>query len=674
MRAEQVLREVRIPATTGGGGDGGSLAFRTRLEEASAAFAPVLLILGLALAGGGFGLSDRHIAGLAVWLLLAVLLTLGAAGRATLGRPFYWAVGSIGAFALFSAFSSFWSESIELTVIEADRVVVYLGFFVAAFLIAQTDRRRERFGEGTAIALLLVAGLALGSRLLPDVLSVSEAAETGSRLSYPLGYWNGDGVMFGMGMGLALWLSRNSLVAALRWIAVASMPICLIALYFTYSRGGLLALAISCGCLIVLSPERLWLLGTLGAGALGAVPAALAIQSRTSLAEHLDDSHIAGQGFTVFWILLLGCLLAVGLFAALRRLERRQGSLTGRAVAVSRNPRLLRGFALLAALLAIGVAIGVGGRAWHQFTTSDVNPPGAPEDHFTQLSSSGRDEFWRVALDAFDEKPALGHGAGTYRISWHLLRDNSVSNLDAHSLYLQALSELGAVGAILILFLVFTLLAIGVFAWRGARGRQRELCAALLGVSLAFAIASAIDWFWQIAAMGAVFFLATGVLTAARCAQLNKLRLAGEPEDGTDKRRFGLAIGGLAIAWISALALIGPLLVDREISASNSAAAGGNLASAVSHADVARSIEPWAAAPYKQLGLLAEAEGNYPQALERLDQALDRESESWLLHYLRARVEAKAGDKAAAEADLAKARSLNPRELCLLAEGFEGCG
>jgi O-antigen ligase len=521
---------------------------------------------------------------------------------------------------------------------------------------------------------MLVAGLALGSRLLPDVLSVHEAAETGSRLSYPLGYWNGDGVMFGMGMVLALWLSRNSLIAALRWIAVAAMPICLIALYFTYSRGGLLALVVSCGCLIVLSPDRLWLLGTLGAGALGAVPAALAIQSRTSLAEHLDDSHISGQGFTVFLVLIAGCLLAMALFAALRRLEAREGGFRDRAIAASRNPRLLRGFALVAALLALGAAVAVGGRAWHQFTSSDVSAPGAPEDHFTQLSSSGRTEFWRVALDAFDEKPVVGHGAGTYRISWHLLRDNSVSNLDAHSLYLQALSELGVVGAILILFLVLTLLGIGIAAWRGARGRQRELCAALLGVSLAFAIAAAIDWFWQIAAMGAVFFLATGVLVAARCAQLNKLRVAEEKDDETDKRRFGLAIAGLAIAWISALALIGPLLVDREISASDSAAAGGNLASAVSHADVARSIEPWAAVPYKQLGLLAEAEGNYPQAIERLDQALDRESESWLLHYLRARVEAKAGEEAAAEADLAEAQRLNPEEACLFTEGFEGCG
>jgi hypothetical protein len=644
---------------------------RRRLEEAAAALAPLLLIGGLALAGGGFGLGDRHIAGLVVWLILAAMLTLGAAGRATLARPFYWAAGLILALALFSAFSSLWSGSIELSVIEADRVLVYLGCFLAAFLIAQTDQTRQRFGEGMAVALIGIAALALASRLLPDVLSVAEGPETGSRLSYPLGYWNGDGVLFGFAAGLALWLNRHSLHAVLRWIGVLFLPVILLALYFTYSRGGLVALAISCACLIVLSHDRLWLLATLAIGALGAIPAVLATQGRESLSENLADAHIAGQGFTVLLILLAGCVLAAALYAGLRRLEGGQGPLTGRALAASRDPRLLKRVALAAAVVAIGAAIVVGGRAWDQFSSSDVRPPSSPEEHFTEFSGSGRDEFWRVAIDAFDEDPVLGHGAGTYRISWHLLRDNSVTNLDAHSLYLQAFAELGVVGGLLVLAMIGTLLGIGVMAWRGGRGRRRDLYAALLGISVAFAVAAAIDWFWQIAVMGVVFFLATAVLAAARCAQLSKVQVAHNGHRA--QRRYGLAILGLALVWLSALALIGPLLVDREIHASNSAAAAGNLPNAVSDAEVARSIEPWAPAPYKQLGLLAEAEGNYAVAIERLDQAIDREGESWLLYYLRARVEAKAGEGAAARADQLEAQRLNPEEKCLY-EGFEGCG
>ena len=630
----------------------------------------MLLIGGLALAGGGFALADRHIAGLAVWLILAAMLVLGAAARATLGRPFYWASGLIGALALLSAFSSLWSGSVELSVIEADRVLVYLGFFVAAFLIAQTSQARQRFGEGMAIALIAITALALASRLLPDVISVVEGPGAGARLSYPLGYWNADGVLFGMAMGMALWLSRRSLITSLRWLGAVSQPVILLALYFTYSRGGLLAVAISCGCLIALSGDRLWLLFTLAIGVVGALPAVLAVQARESLAQNYANNDIAGQGVAVLAYLFAGCLLTAALFAVLRRLERREGRFTGQALALSRNPRVLKVTALVAAVLAIGAAVVIGGRASDQFSSPDLRVPSSPQEHFTALNGSGRDEFWRVAVDAFDEKPLLGDGAGTYRLSWHLLRHNSVDNLDAHSLYLQAFAELGIVGGVLLLAMMGTLLWTGFAAWRGAGGPRRDLYAALLGVALAFAVCSAIDWFWLIATLGAAFFLATGVLVAARCAQLARRRADANGHEG--QRRYRLAILGLAVAWISALALIGPLLADREIDASNSAAAEGNLASATSHAETARRIEPWATSPYKQLGLLAESEGDYAAAMGWLDDAIDREKDSWLLYFLRARVAHKAGDEAAAQENLREAQQLNPEEKCLY-KGFEGC-
>ena len=555
--------------------------------------------------------------------------------------------------------------------IEADRVLVYLSFFVAAFLISQTSQARQRFGEGIALALIGVAALALASRLLPDLLSVAEGPGTGPRLSYPLGYWNADGVLFGIATGMALWMTRRSLIAAVRWLAVVSLPVVLLALYFTYSRGGLVALALSCGCLIALSQDRLWLLPSLAIGVVGALPAVLAVQARHSLAQNVNDAQIADQGLAVLAFLVAGCILAAALFAGLRWLERREGRLTGRAIAASRNPRVLRGIALAAALLVIGAAVAIGGRAWDQFSSPDVRVPSSPEEHLTQLYGSGRDEFWRVGVEAFGEKPLLGHGAGAYRFSWHLLRDNSVDNLDAHSLYLQAFAELGVVGGLLVLAMMGMLLWTGFAACRGARGAERDLYAALLGAALAFAVCAAIDWFWLIAVMGAVFFLATGALVAARCAQLARLRVAGNGHEA--RRHYGLAIVGLAVAWISALALVGPLLVDRKIEASNSAAAEGNLASAISNAETARSIEPWATSPYKQLGLLAEHEGDYASASKWLSEAIDREEDSWLLYYLRARVEYGAGDEAAALADQREARRLNPEEKCLY-DGFEGCG
>jgi len=623
----------------------------------------------LALAGGGFEVSSRHIAGLAVWLVLVCMLVLGAASRATVARPFYWASGLIGGLALLSAFSSLWSGSVELSVIEADRVLVYLGVFLAAFLIAQTTERRQRFAEGLAIAVALVAFLGLGSRLLPHLLEVSDSLGTGARLRYPLGYWNANGEMCGIAIGLLLWMSRRAASASLRWLSVAAMPAVLLTLYFTYSRGGLLALLVAAACLLALSRDRLWLLATLAAGALGAVPAVLAVQARSSLANNIASQTSVEQGASVLLILLAGIALSLLLFAALRRAEEKGGHLTGRALAMSRNPKLLKRIALVGALLAIGAAIAVGGRAWHQFNSSDIQFPNQPAQHFEQFSGAGRHDFWRVALDAFAEKPVLGIGAGTYQFAWDQHRSIDYSVLDAHSLYLEAFAELGAVGGLLVLALIGTLLWTGFSTWRAAQHPERDRYAALLATMLAFATGAAFDWFWEIAGLGVVFFLAAGVLVSARCAQLAD---ASGSQSKVEGRNYGLAVAGLAVAWIAAIALIGPLLVDRELAASRSAAASGNVANAIEHANTARSIEPWAASPYVQLGLLAELRGEYTTADQRLSQAIERENHNWQLYYLRSRAEHKAGDTAGAKADLARARQLNPLNPCL--HGGGRCG
>jgi O-antigen ligase len=631
--------------------------------------APVVLIVGLALAGGGFDVSTRHIAGLGVWLVVVALLVLGASSATTLGRPFFWAVGLIGGLALLSALSSFWSGSVELSVIEADRVLVYLSFFLAAFLIAQTGERRQRFAEGLAIAVALVALLALASRLLPHLMEVNNSLGN-ARQSYPLGYWNANGAACGIAIALLLWMSRHASWKGLRWACVAAMPAVLLALYFTYSRGGLLALAVSVVCLLALSRDRLWLLGTLAGVAAGVVPAILAVQARHSLANNLANQASVDQGVTVLLILLAGTALTLLVYAALRRIESREGPLTGKALEVSRSPAVLRGIALAAAVVAIGVAIVAGGHAWHQFSSPDLYFPSNPEQHFGQISGAGRHEFWRVAIHAFGENPVLGHGAGTYVFSWQQLRSIDLPVHDAHSLYLEAFAELGAVGGLTVLALVGTLLWTAFSAWRAAPHPQRERYAALLAAMLAFAVGAAFDWFWEIAGLGAVFFLAAGVMVAVRCAQL-----APSHEALTDRakgRRYGLAVAGLAVAWIAAIALVGPLLVDREIESSQSAAAEGNFATAVDRAGTARSIEPWAASPYGQLGQLAEVQGDYPTAIADFSHAIEREEENWQWYYLRSKAEHAAGSEAAAQRDLEQARRLNPKAKCLR-EGWN-CG
>jgi hypothetical protein len=440
------------------------------------------------------------------------------------------------------------------------------------------------------------------------------------------------------------------------------MPAVLLTLYFTYSRGGLLALVVACGCLIALSRDRLWLLATLAIGALGALPAVLAVQARSDLANNYPTQATVDQGVTVLLVLLAGIALSLLLFAGLRWEERREGRLSGRALDISRNPAILRGIALAAALLAIAAAVAVGGRAWNQFSSSDIQGSQNPQQRFSELSGTGRKEFWSAAIDAFEEKPVLGIGAGTYKFAWDQHRPVEDPVHDAHSLYLESFAELGAVGGLLVIGLIGSLLWIGYAAWRDAAEPQRERNAALLAATLAFAVGAAFDWFWEIPGLGAFLFLPAGVLVAARCAQI-----AGDPrrEGPSEGRRFGLTVTTVALAWIAAIALVGPLLVEREIDSSQAAAARGDIPSAVDHAHTARSIEPFAASPYVQLGLLAEQQGEYEVAAEDFGNAIEREDRNWQWYYLRSRVEHEAGNEAAALADLRRARELNPLESCL---------
>ena len=654
MPAEQALTKARgLSGPSHASPDGGSSSSAARLEQTAALLAPVALIVGLALGGGGFDVTTRHIAGLGAWLVVVGLLVLGAGSRARLGRPFYAATGLFGCLALLSAISSLWSGSVELSVIEADRVLVYLAFFLAAFLIAQTDERRQRFAEGIAIGVAITVLLGLGSRLLPHVIEVANGLGTGPRLRYPLGYWNANGAMCGISVAMLLWLSRNARWTALRWASVAAMPAVLLTLYFTYSRGGVLTLAIGALCIVALSRDRLWMLATLAIAGLGALPALISVPDHRSLADNVAFQASVDQGVTVLLILLAGTAVSIVLFALLRRLEDGAGARTQRVVGLSRDPAVLRGTAIALALAAVVAAIVFGPRAWDSFSNSDLAFPSDPAQHFSDFSSAGRHDFWRVAVDAFEEDPVLGHGAGTYEFSWEKHRSIGLNVVDAHSLYLEAFAELGLVGGLIVLALFLSLLWIGIAAWRAAAFPQRETYAALFAAMLVFAVAAGFDWFWEIAGLGAVFFLAAGALVAARCEQ-------NAPAPGRRNQRFGLVIGGVALAWVAAVALIGPLLVDREITASQHAFADGDVSSAIDHADTARSIEPWAASPYLQLGQIAESRGEYALAIERLDQAIEHEDGNWELFAVRSRIEAGAGNREAALADLEKARELNP--------------
>ncbi len=662
MRTLQSPTRGAAPALSGPSHSSETPAWRERLAEIAALLVPIALLLGIALGGGdqgGFDLQTRHIAGICVWLVVVALLVFGAAARARAPGPLYLAAGLLFSLALLSAVSSRWSGSTELSVTEADRILVYLGILLAAFLITQTHGRRQRFAEGMAIALATIAMVAVASRLLPDVIHIHQPVDRwGPRLTYPLGYWNANGTLFAITVPILLWASRRGAAAALRIGAVAVIPVALLGLYFTYSRGGLLALAIGSIALLALSRDRLWLGATLLITLVAAVPAVLEVQARSALEDRLNSPAATDQGHEVLGVLLVAVAGALLFFAALRWLEKREGRLTVAMLRLSRNQALLGGIAVFAVAFGVVVALTFGPRAWHRFSETDLKLPNQPSKHFTDLQGSGRRDFWRVAYHDFTDRPLLGQGAGSYEMTWEQHRSIRLPVHDAHSLYLETFAELGAVGGLLLLAMFGSIGVIGLMAWQRSAGAEHERTAVLLAVALAFAVSAAFDWFWELPGLGAVFFLAAGALLSSRCEQLGaEDEEVGIPDSG---RRYWLIGLGLVTAWISAAALVAPLLVSREITASQNAAASDDLASAQNHAENARSIEPWAASPYIQLGLLDELRGDYRNASQRFSDAIDREDRNWQLYFLRARVERRLGNHGAARADTAKARKLNP--------------
>jgi Tfp pilus assembly protein PilF len=110
-----------------------------------------------------------------------------------------------------------------------------------------------------------------------------------------------------------------------------------------------------------------------------------------------------------------------------------------------------------------------------------------------------------------------------------------------------------------------------------------------------------------------------------------------------------------------------PLLVGRELDASRSAVARGDLTEALARARSAEAIQPWAATPRLQHALAYEQAGRLDPARAAIATAIARDSGDWRLQLVAARLATKDGDIAAARRALTRVRELNPRSQLLRA-------
>ena len=403
---------------------------------------PFTLVLYLALRGGGFDEVVRSEAGIAIWWLLLLGIVLSLLPVARIPRTAWLGLGVLAAFAVWMAIGIGGSESVERTTAELSRVALYLGVLTIALAAQGRDGLRHSV-NAIAAAIVLVAGAALLSRLLPSLLPGSEVTESlayaRARLGYPLDDWNGLAALIAIGLPLVAVVGAGARSVRVRAFATAALPMMVLTIFFTLSRGGAVAAALGLIVMAALHSRRVELLPTLLLAGIASAVLVGAASQREALTGGLDSATATSQGHEML-ALVLGACLGVGLMAAGVEHARRRGLL--RLPEISR--RQARRTLLVTALTAIviTVAVGVPGKlssAWNDFK----KPEGVANssERLASVSGNGRYEYWVSAIDAFETSPVTGIGAGTFEFWWSRNRTLPGSIRDTHSLYLETLGE-----------------------------------------------------------------------------------------------------------------------------------------------------------------------------------------------------------------------------------------
>jgi O-antigen ligase len=278
------------------------------------------------------------------------------------------------------------------------------------------------------------------------------------------------------------------------------------------------------------------------------------------------------------------------------------------------------------------------------------------ESHLLSGGGAGRWQFWGGAVDEFRSQPFRGAGAGSYESWWAQHGSISYFIRDAHSVWLETLGELGVVGLLLLVGFFGAALVTGMLALRRAPPGSRGAVASLYAVVVAFLVAAAIDWMWELTVVAAVAVLAAGLLAGP--AALSPV--AGNAAERARKPvALRIAFATAALALVAVVAF--PLLSDQRLQSSADAAARGDATAAVDAALDARRLAPWSSGPPTRLALLAESQGDLPTARRWIERALAKNDSDWRIWLTAARIQTKAGAVRQAGASLKRARALNPR-------------
>jgi O-Antigen ligase len=570
-------------------------------------------VAALAADGGGFDPTSWGWSTVALLLVVAGSLVFGGRRPAPLEWAFPVALAALGGWVWLSLL---WSSDFSQTVLEGERMLLYVAGPAALLLLGRRSSV-EGLLAALAVAITGICAYALAVRTLApgrgayQVLSTDP--EASFRLARPLGYANALAIFAAIGIVLALGFALRGRTLTARALGSAALVVLAPTLYFTYGRGAWPALAVGLVALVAVERDRLEAVA--GLLAFGIAPAvAVVLASRAHAVTSAPGSVAAARHDGRLLAVALVVLAAVAALLPLV-LDR----VTGK-IALSGSPRR----ALAAALAAAGIAlvaaalVHVGGpraairRAYHAFNAPAPLVKSNESQRLFSLSGSNRSEYWHVAWREIEAHPWLGGGAGSYQRFWLRDRRNALPVLDAHSLYLETLAELGPIGlALLLVALAAPLAAVN-------RARSHPLAGAAAGAYVAFLLHAAIDWDWE---MTAVTFaaLACGValLLAARGAAAPLGRASRVP--------------AIALAGILCAVAVGGYIGNQAAASASDALDAAHLGTAASDAKRARRWEPWSPEPWRLLGEAELQAGRVGEARTSFLRGLQKDSRDWEL-------------------------------------------
>lgn len=624
----------------------------------------------LALSYGGNPPEATATIAILSWWAVALGVATELLPLSRLGRTAWIGAGLIGGITVLTALSSGWASDQGRAIQDTVQMLAITGVFVLCLITARRGAIKG-WVTGMAIGLGVIVGLAILSRYFPGIGDDAELSRNiggvSGRLSWPLGYWNALGTCAAMLLCLLVWLGSESEKLRYRVIASGAMPIVVLVLYLTSSRGAALALLLGLAAMVVFAPNRGRMLSVIGIGLIAGVILSLIASSMYALVHAEGGADGRRQG----WILLANSILFVAAVCVLR-------SWSDSRLRELRLPRIPRWFWAVPAVLAVAAIVAVNPVERIDSFTAKPAPieevdGNSTNAHLMSGGGNGRWQLWNSAIDAWETKPFTGIGSGGFQTWFSENGDLPTAVRHSHSLPFQVLAELGTVGILLLLGFAGLVTGTAIVRWRSGRtsrrisllvgnrepwpDQERQMSvAAFAGVIVAGFFGLAIDWSGEFPAVTVPIMISAaailGPTLATRPAPLERR----DTLKAVAVTVCVVLVSGAAI-WVSSMSYG----AENHLKDSRTAVDNGNLPLARQEALDSIEVMPSLAPAYIQLALVEEMMGRYGPALAAAREGTLRSPDTGNYWFLRARIAVQAGRMNEARLATGRGIQLDPK-------------